>query len=107
MYNNPFAMPIQGATYNRATLMLVSSVQEIEQIPVLPGERIWAMSTNDAVIGCRTGGDMGVQTTYCKLEPYTPPVRRPEDYVTKADLEEMFSRFAAQQGGQKGAKKDG
>lgn len=92
-YNRPAVGGMPGG--NRATLLLVPDVSEIEKIPVMPGERIWAMATNDAIIGCRTGGDMGAQTTYCKLEPYDPP--RPEEYVTKADLEEILSRVLAAQ----------
>lgn len=97
LYDYGYPRPTVGGMVagNRATLLLVPDVSEIEKIPVMPGERIWAMATNDAVIGCRTGGDMGAQTTYCKLEPYEPP--RPEEYVTKADLEEMLSRFLAAQ----------
>lgn len=81
--------------YARAMMLLVDNVGEIERIPVMPGERIWAMSTNDAVIGCRTGGDMGASTTYCKLEPYELPA--PEEYVTKRDLEDMLARVLAAQ----------
>lgn len=82
--------------YTRAILLLVDNAGEIERIPVMPGERVWAMSTNDAVIGCRTGGDMGATTTYCKLEPYELPA--PDEYVTKRDLEDMLARvFATQQ----------
>lgn len=95
MYDYTYPRPAGMPAGNRATLLLVPEVAEIEKIPVMPGERIWAMATNDAVIGCRTGGDMGAQTTYCRLEPYEPP--RPEEYVTKADLEEMLTRILAAQ----------
>lgn len=81
--------------YTRALLLLVDNVGEIERIPVMPGERVWAMSTNDAVIGCRTGGDMGASTSYCKLEPYELPA--PDEYVTKRDLEDMLARVIAAQ----------
>lgn len=81
--------------YTRALLLLVDNVGEIERIPVMPGERVWAMSTNDAVIGCRTGGDMGANTSYCKLEPYELPA--PDEYVTKRDLEDMLARVLAAQ----------
>lgn len=87
--------PARDRNYTRAMLLLVDNVNEIERIPVMPGERIWAMSTNDAVIGCRTGGDMGASTTYCKLEPYELPA--PDEYVTKRDLEDMLSRILAAQ----------
>lgn len=44
---------------------------------------------------------MGVETTYCRMEEYIPPSPpKPEDYVTKADLEAMFERFMKQGGTQ-------
>ncbi len=102
--------------FDRAALVFVPTIADVERVPVQPGEKVWAMSVNDAVIACREGKTIGVNTTYCKLEPFEPPKPiRPEDYVTKADLEEIIGRvLAAQQtapapapAATKGAKKDG
>lgn len=101
--------------FDRETLVFVPTVADVERVPVQPGEKVWAMSVNDAVIACREGKTIGVDTTYCKLEPFEPPKPiRPEDYVTKADLEEIIGCvLAAQQTAPapapaaKGAKKDG
>lgn len=85
-------------SFDRAALVFVPSVADIERVPVQPGEKVWAMSVNDAVIACREGKTVGVETTYCKMTEYTPPQPiRPEDYVTKADLEDIIARVLAAQ----------
>lgn len=103
-------------SFDRATLVFVPGVADIERVPVQPGEKVWAMSTNDAVIACREGKTVGVETTYCKMSEYVPPQPlKPEDYVTKADLEDILGRIlaarqpapAAPAPAAKGGKKDG
>lgn len=90
--------PSSLGNYDRAVIVFVPAVADIERVPVMPGEKVWVMAMNDAIIACRTGGNLGTETTYCKMEEYVPaPPPRPEDYVTKADLEDMLSRLLAQQ----------
>lgn len=85
-------------SFDREVLVFVPSIADIERVPVQPGEKVWAMSVNDAVIACREGKTVGVETTYCKMTEYTPPRPvSPEDFVTKADLEDIISRVLAAQ----------
>lgn len=85
-------------SFDRTVLVFVPSVADIERVPVQPGEKVWAMSVNDAVIACREGKTVGVETTYCKMTEYIPPRPvSPEDFVTKADLEDVVSRILAAQ----------
>ena len=81
MYNSNYPFNNQGtAGYNRATLLFVPTFADIERVPVMPGEKLWVMAMDDAIMAC--------------MEEYVPaPPPKPEDYVTKADLEAMFARF--------------
>lgn len=99
MYNSNYPFTSQGTSgYNRATLLFVPTFADIDKVPVMPGEKLWVMAMDDAIMACRTGGNMGVTTTYCRMEEYVPaPPPKPEDYVTKADLEAMFARFMSKE----------
>lgn len=87
----------KAPTYSRASLLFVPTISDIDKVPCMPGEKIWVMAMDDAVIACKTGGNMGIDTTYCRMTEYIPaPPPKPEDFVTKADLEEILAKYLKQ-----------
>lgn len=102
-YNNPMMgrphpQPMTRGGFDSGVIVFVPAVEDIERVPVMSGEKVYVMAMNDAVIACRTGGNMGTETTFCKMEEFVPaPAPKPEDYITKADLEDILSRLLTQQ----------
>ena len=102
-YNNPMMgrpqpQPMTRGGFDSGVIVFIPAVEDIERVPVMSGEKVYVMAMNDAVIACRTGGNMGTETTFCKMEEFVPaPAPKPEDYITKADLEDILSRLLSQQ----------
>lgn len=113
-YNNPMMgrpqpQPMTRGGFDSGVIVFVPAVEDIERVPVMSGEKVYVMAMNDAVIACRTGGNMGTETTFCKMEEFVPaPAPKPEDYITKAILRSPLALLLQQSAAQarpKGGKK--
>ena len=62
-YNNPMMgrpqpQPMTRGGFDSGVIVFVPAVEDIERVPVMSGEKVYVMAMNDAVIACRTGGNM-------------------------------------------------
>lgn len=81
---------------NWEKIYFVPSAADIERFPLLNGERAWIMAMADSLIACKTGKPMGVDLVVCKMEQTElPRPPKPEEFVTKSDIEKMMTQLAA------------
>ena len=71
----------------------VSSVQQVEQVPVQPDAKAWVMVQNEPVFALRSADQVGLITTsYYRFEKYNPTESKPTpEYVTRAEFEQFVA----------------
>lgn len=97
-----FGQPIQNVMTPQPTQMNmqtgievvpVTTIQQVEQVGLQPGQRKMVMVQNEPVIAARYADNMGLVTTeYYRLEKFTPGVpAQPQmnDYVTRQEFNEF------------------
>lgn len=86
---------MQQNSPNTMELLRVQTVQQVEQVPVPPGQRRHIMVENEPVIAIRHADPVSGFTTtnYFRLEEFSPTAAQP-GYITAEQLEARLSAFA-------------
>lgn len=96
-----FMQPQQPQQQGGPDWIMASSIKQVEQVSVQPGQKAWIMVQNAPIFALRTADNMGLVTTdYYKFEKFIPgDVESPStDYVTRDEfnkfVESMKERMA-------------
>lgn len=91
--------------------IMASTVKQVEQISVQPGQKAWVMVQNEPVFALRAADNMGLVTTdYYRFEKISPDAMETPigDYVTRKEFDDFvrdFNGLVANIQGDKGEKK--
>lgn len=83
------SQPAQTTQSTGPDWIMASTVKQVEQIGVQPGQKAWIMVQNEPVFALRAADNMGLVTTdYYRFEKIEPGAVDPvPDYITRREFE--------------------